>query len=332
MRTATALALATLLAPAHTFAQAPGPGPSVREFRIDAGHSDVGFSIGFLGHPVRGRFSDIRGTIAYVAGDPAASAVTVVIGVKSLATGSAHRDEHLLSPDFFDAAKYPSIVFRSSRIAANGSGFVATGALTMHGITRDVAIPFGRPQPLIEDPHGSTLLVASGALRVARKDFGILGGSRYNDWFDAIRSATMADSVDITLEVTGWDTDFGRITTHDAALTRFAREGVAPTIARIRALAAQHPDTLRDAEWELDQVARAVLHRGRTEDAIALFSLSVDVFPRSAAAHAALARAYEVAGNARDAEASVSRALAIDSLNPRALEIRRRVSLPPPRR
>jgi polyisoprenoid-binding protein YceI len=85
------------------------PPAPVREFRIDAGHSDVAFSIGFLGHPVRGRFSDIRGLIAYSAGNPSASAVTVVIGAKSIATGSDHRDQHLRTSDFFD------VVFRSNR-------------------------------------------------------------------------------------------------------------------------------------------------------------------------------------------------------------------------
>src|SRR4051812_5714705 len=114
----------------------------MREFRIDAGHSDVAFSIGFLGHPVRGRFDDIRGTIAYAAGDPAASAMTVVIGAKSIATGSAHRDEHLRSADFFDVAKYPTIVFRSTAIEGRGGALVANGVLTMHGVSRPVSIPF----------------------------------------------------------------------------------------------------------------------------------------------------------------------------------------------
>jgi polyisoprenoid-binding protein YceI len=63
----------------------------VREFRIDAGHSDVAFSIGFLGHPVRGRFDDIRGTIVYASGRPAASAISVVIAAKSIPRSRASR-------------------------------------------------------------------------------------------------------------------------------------------------------------------------------------------------------------------------------------------------
>src|SRR6266702_1577449 len=137
MRTALSITLAGGMLAALT---AP---PGVREFRIDAGHSEVGFSIGFLGHPVRGRFDDIRGTIACAAGNPGASSITVVIGANSINTGSAHRDEHLRSPDFFDVARFPVIVFRSTRIASGArGGIVATGTLTMHGITRAVEIPF----------------------------------------------------------------------------------------------------------------------------------------------------------------------------------------------
>ena len=80
--------------------RAPAP---FREYRIEAAHSMVGFSIGFLGHPVHGRFDDVRGMIVYASGNPTSSSVTVAVGTKSINTGSAHRDEHLRSSDFFDA-------------------------------------------------------------------------------------------------------------------------------------------------------------------------------------------------------------------------------------
>jgi len=313
-----ALAIAPPAAAQNTVPNGP------REFRLDAGHSQVAFSVGFLGHTVRGWFDDVRGAILYAVGAPESSSVTVVIATKSVSTGSAHRDAHLRSPDFFDAAAYPSIVFRSRQVRRVEDGYAVTGPLTMHGVTREVTIPF-RETPPVEDPHGSTVVYFNGALRLARKDFGILGGARYNDWFDALRSATMADSVEVTLDVEGWDPDYARIHAHDAALAKVAREGVAPTAARLRALQAQHPDTLRNAEYELDQVGRALLARGRTADALDLFRLTVELFPASAGAQASLARGYALAGARDSARASVARALAIDSLDPRALELRRRL-------
>ena len=316
-----------LLAPLVGAALAVSPPAPVREFRIDAGHSDVAFSIGFLGHPVRGRFDDVRGTIVYAPGNAAASAITVVIGAKSIATGSAHRDEHLRSPDFFDVVKYPVIVFRSATIVARGDSFAVTGPLTMHGVTRTIVIPFRETMRPVADPHGSTLAFFSGHLRIARKDFGIVGGSKYNDWFDALRSATMADTVDISLEVTGWDADVERTHRYDATLAKLETAGVGPTLTRLRSLLAQSPDSLRDARYDLEQIARGLQQRERTADAIALLQFGVEAFSGDASAHAALARAFELAGDVSSARDQTTRALALDSLDTRALELARRLGL-----
>ncbi len=106
------------------------------------------------------------------------------------------------------------------------------------------------------------------------------------------------------------------------------RDGVGPTLARVRALRAQRPDTLRGAEWELDQIARALLEHGRPADAVELFRLNVELFPRSATAHAALARWHELAGDRARAAEAVARALALDPYDTGALELRRRVGAP----
>lgn len=143
----------------------------IREYRVDAGHSDIAFSIGFLGHPIRGRFDDVKETIVYATNDPPASAITVVIAVKSIATGSAHRDEHLKSPDFFDAARYPYIRFRSASFARRGDSAIMTGGLTMHGVTRTVTVPFRETAAPVADPRGSrpdVPVVAAGGIGDAR--------------------------------------------------------------------------------------------------------------------------------------------------------------------
>jgi polyisoprenoid-binding protein YceI len=299
--------------------------PPFREFRVEAAHSTVGFSINFLGHPVHGRFDDVRGTIVYFGADPSASSATVAIATSSINTGSKHRDEHLRSSDFFDVATYPTILFTSRIVRREESGFVVVGPLTIHGVTREVAIPFREVGAPTADPHGSTLLYFSGALRIARRDFGIMGGSRYNDWFDELRQRALADSVDITLDVQGWDTDYERSPRWSSAVDRLIADGVPKRVAALRALAAAHPDTLRDAEWEVDQLARALLRRGRGLDAIEMFRLGADLFPKSASAQAALARGCEASGDLARASTFVDRALAIDPAETQAIEIRRRL-------
>jgi polyisoprenoid-binding protein YceI len=298
-----------------------------REYRVEAAHSLVGFTIGFLGHPVHGRFDDVRGMIVYSPGSLTASAVTVAITTKSINTGSAHRDEHLRSADFFDAAKYPTILFTSRRIERVRDTLMAIGDLTMHGITRSITVPFVQPTPPVADPHGSSLVYFVAHLRLTRSDFAIAGGSRFNDWFDDVRRRAMSDSVDVDLEVQAWDSDYERSTRWKGAVDKLLEFGVSKRVAALRELVRAHPNTLAGAEWELTEAGRALLQRGRPADAVEMLRLVADLFPASASAQTALARGYEALGERTKAEIQVRRALAIDPDDPWAREIARRLAL-----
>ncbi|MBA3560327.1 MAG: YceI family protein [Gemmatimonadaceae bacterium] len=298
---------------------------AARELSLEASHSSVEFSIGFLTGRVKGRFDDVRGTLFYDGERPERSSITVVIGAASIHSGSRHRDEHLRSSDFFDVTRFPHITFTSERVTRAGNGLLVSGPLEMHGATRNVAIPFRQVRPLLEDPHGSDIVNFEGSLRLARKDFGILGGAKFNSWFDDIRSATMADSVDVMLEIQAWETNFVRLRRWDGALDRFKREGIGPTAKRLRAMKAMHADSIDGVDWELDQIARTLVARERPAEAIELLELSVELLPASAASHASLSRVYELTGDRRAALASAERALALNATNTRALELARRL-------
>jgi polyisoprenoid-binding protein YceI len=313
--------LASIVLTARAAAQ---PAAQFREYRIEAAHSLVGFSVDFLGHPVRGRFDDVRGMIAYVPGDATLSTVSVAIATKSINTGSTHRDEHLRSADFFDAAKYPTILFTSRRVEHRRDTLVAIGDLTMHGVTRSVTIPFVEPAPPVADPHGSSLVYFTGHLRLTRSDFAIAGGSRFNSWFDELRQRAMADTVDVALEIQGWDTDYDRSSRWKGSVDKLIETGVSKKVADLRELARAHPDTLAGAEWELTETGRALLHRGRPADAVEVFRLVSELYPASASAQAALARGYEAVGDRVKAAAQVRLALAIDPSDPWAREIAQR--------
>jgi len=182
----------------------PSPAPVLQEYAIDAGHSIVEFSIGFAFSRIKGRFTQVNGTILYDSADVARSSVTVIIETTSLDTGWPHRDEHLRTSDFFDVERFPTITFQSEQLTRSGASWLAEGPLTMHGVTRRIVIPFRFPQPPTRSPESRWMLLnATGALRLARKDFGILGGDTFNSWFNRARSATMSDSVDIELEIEG---------------------------------------------------------------------------------------------------------------------------------
>ena len=312
-----------LLLPAVVRAQTTAP----REFSVDASHSAVGFSIPFLTGHVTGGFDDLRGIIYHDPAAPERSHVRIVIDATSLHTGSRHRDEHLRTSDFFDVAQYPTISFTSERVARSRDGFLVSGPLTMHGVTRTVSIPFRQVRPVMEDPHGSDIVNFEGSLRLARLDFGIRGGSTYNDWFDALRSRTMGDSADIGIELQGWETSFARTTKYDAALARFTTEGLAPTAARLRRLKAEKQD-LGGTDWELEQMARTLLARGRAAEALELVALGLQLFPGSVRMQTAAARVYELMNRRSQASAAVALALGLDAADPRALELQRRLRQP----
>lgn len=87
--------------------------PLPQRFEINPAHSQVGFSVRFMGlSNVRGAFATLEGSILYFADQPERSSVSVVILARSINTNTADRDRHLRSPDFLDVERYPYITFR----------------------------------------------------------------------------------------------------------------------------------------------------------------------------------------------------------------------------
>src|SRR5688500_20336637 len=86
-------------------------------WNIDPAHTEVGFSVKHLMiSTVRGRFTDVRGTITLDETDLASASVEAEIATASIDTRQEQRDTHLRSADFFEVDKYPTITFRSTRI------------------------------------------------------------------------------------------------------------------------------------------------------------------------------------------------------------------------
>ena len=89
----------------------------ISRWEIDPAHSHVEFAVKHLMiATVKGRFTDVRGTVSMHDSDPATATVDVTIAAASIDTREGKRDTHLRSPDFLDAARFPVITFRSRRI------------------------------------------------------------------------------------------------------------------------------------------------------------------------------------------------------------------------
>jgi polyisoprenoid-binding protein YceI len=147
--------------------------PVAGEYAIDPAHTSVEF-IGrhLMITKVRGRFTDVSGAIT-VDDEPERSHVEVAIDVASIETGDRRRDDHLRSPDFFDAEKYPTITFRSTKVDATSSGsWAVTGDLTVRGVTRPVALQV-EFDGASASPFGDERISFSAAAEVDREDWGL---------------------------------------------------------------------------------------------------------------------------------------------------------------
>ncbi|MBK5284993.1 MAG: YceI family protein [Bacteroidia bacterium] len=111
---------------------------------VDLNHSNVSFSVPLAGGltKITGKYTDFDITLNYVDTEITKSSVSAVIKTASINTGIAGRDEHLASPDFFDAEKYPQITFTSDSIVKTEKGYIAYGTFQLHGISKKNQLPF----------------------------------------------------------------------------------------------------------------------------------------------------------------------------------------------
>ncbi|HEY4312369.1 MAG TPA: YceI family protein [Pirellulales bacterium] len=113
-----------------------------QQYKVDPVHSSVVFRVKHLGVSYcYGRFDKTSGTFQLDEQNPSASAIDVVVESGSVDTSNTQRDTHLRNPDFFDAAKFPTIRFVSTKVSRQGTGpYVVAGDLTLHGVTKPVTL------------------------------------------------------------------------------------------------------------------------------------------------------------------------------------------------
>jgi polyisoprenoid-binding protein YceI len=164
------LALAALLLGLASAASA-----AVETYAIDPVHSSVGFSVRHFFTKVPGSFTQFSGTITVDRDNLENSSVAVTIDVGSVSTANEKRDNHLKSPDFFDAAKFGTITFKSTAWKKTGeSSYDVTGDLTIHGVTKSVVL---KVNSLGFGPGmmGAQLSGWDASVTLNRNDFGVNG-------------------------------------------------------------------------------------------------------------------------------------------------------------
>ena len=189
MKTSPPLLLAAALALGSVFTASA----AVETYTIDSVHSSVGFSIRHFVSKVPGSFTKFAGAITVDRDNLEKSSVEATIDVGSVSTANEKRDTHLKSPDFFDAAKFTSITFKSKSWKKTGeSTFDVTGDLTIHGVTKPVVLK----TTLLAFGPGMGGMQLSGweaTTTIKKSDFGVSG--------PAMLSAALGDEVTIHIGI-----------------------------------------------------------------------------------------------------------------------------------
>lgn len=144
------------------------------EWQIDTAHTTPAFAVRHMGiSNVHGRFVKTSGSAIIDDNDITKSSVTATMDVNSIDTGAEGRDNDLKSPNYFDAAQFPTITFKSKSVSKNGEGKLKiVGDLTIHGVTKEVTLDVDGPSaPLERGPMKRRGLSATTTIN--RKDFGI---------------------------------------------------------------------------------------------------------------------------------------------------------------
>ena len=170
---------------------------TTQTWQIDSAHSGIHFSVRHLViAKVRGQFTRWTGALTVPDGDFTRATVDVTIDATSIDTGTADRDTHLKSADFFDVASFPELTFRGRRVEPKGGDRLAlVGDLTIRGTTREVALDV-ESAGQTKDPWGNVRAGFAAKSSVDRKEFGLT-------WNQALEAGgvMVGDKVEIEIEI-----------------------------------------------------------------------------------------------------------------------------------
>ena len=167
-------------------------------WQIDPAHTAAGFSVKHMMiATVRGQFKGVTGTVNWDDQDISNSIVDVTIDANTVDTGEPKRDADLKSANFFDAAQYPTITFKSTKIERiSAAKMKVAGNLTIHGVTKAVVLDVEGPSGAIKDPYGKTRVALNATTTVNRMDYGV----KWNAKMDG-GGIVVGDDVNINIDL-----------------------------------------------------------------------------------------------------------------------------------
>ena len=168
--------------------------PAAGTYVLDPGHTRIGFVARHLMvTKVRGAFREFEGSIT-IGDDTAASTAQATIQTASIDTGTPDRDTHLVSGDFLEVEKFPTISFANAKVVSQkGTDFKVTGDLTIKGVTREVTLDV-ELDGVAKDPWGNEKLAVTARTEIDREDFGMT-------WNVALETGGVLVSKKVVIEI-----------------------------------------------------------------------------------------------------------------------------------
>ena len=144
------------------------------KWSFDNAHSKIQFDVAHMViSEVSGQFHDYEGIVVTTKEDFSDAKIDFSIDVKSIDTDAENRDTHLKSADFFDATKYPKIIFKSKTMKKAGTNrYKLTGNFSMHGVTKEITLDV-KYGGTIKDPYGNLKAGFKITGVIDRTDFGL---------------------------------------------------------------------------------------------------------------------------------------------------------------
>lgn len=153
----------------------PAVPASAATYEVDSVHSSALFSVKHFGiSNFYGVFREISGTVDYDAASADGLAVEITIGAASVDSRYEQRDDHIKSPDFLNAAEFPTIGFKSTSVTPTGDGtYDVTGDLTLHGVTRQIQVTAERTGEGKHPQSGKDMVGFETRFTIDRTEFGM---------------------------------------------------------------------------------------------------------------------------------------------------------------
>ncbi len=172
---------------AATFLAAAAAAAAAASFTSDPQQSRLEFAGVQAGAEFKGVFHKFSANVDFAPESLAASRIEVQIDLNSVDSLDKDRDTTIRGKDVFDVARFPTAHYVTKTISKTAAGFAAVGALTLHGVTKDVPIEF-------QFAPGAAGAKLSGSAKLNRLDFGVGQG----DWKS---TETVGDAVKINFSL-----------------------------------------------------------------------------------------------------------------------------------